>query len=123
MQKYSTEDEHSTWVIEQLRGSNFLYQNSEKEVCDCTVLFAAMASHSCLHDSRGAFHGPLVLETFAFHLQAVVNAPCLHGNPIAALAVSASAVCLLVLAFSSMADPFLGRLSVHLHCGKAVLAL
>lgn len=45
------------------------------------------------------FHGPLVLGTFAYHLQAIMNAPDSnrYGNPVAGLAVAASAVCTLFL--------------------------
>ncbi|KAK0460893.1 uncharacterized protein EV420DRAFT_1477781 [Desarmillaria tabescens] len=74
MKKYATVEERSAWVTDQLKGSKFLYQYPEKE------------------DNRGAFREPLILETFAYHLQATMNTPHGHGNPVAGLAVAASAV-------------------------------
>ncbi len=43
-------------------------------------------------ENRGAFRGRLVMESFAFHLQATMNAPYPYGNPISGLALAASAV-------------------------------
>ncbi|KAK0488456.1 hypothetical protein IW261DRAFT_1413995 [Armillaria novae-zelandiae] len=73
MKGYLTEEDRSKWVKEQLNGSQFLYKTPEEV------------------ENRGAFRGRLIMETFAFHLQAMMNAPYFHGNPISGLAVTASA--------------------------------
>ncbi|PBK62831.1 hypothetical protein ARMSODRAFT_980459 [Armillaria solidipes] len=75
MATFITPEQRGTWVTEQLKGSKFLYQYPERE------------------ENRGTFHGPLILETLAVHLQATMNVPqaYTHGNPIAAVAVTSSA--------------------------------
>ncbi|PBK71138.1 hypothetical protein ARMSODRAFT_1017061 [Armillaria solidipes] len=76
MATFITPEQCGAWVTEQLKGSKFLYQYPERE------------------ENRGTFHGPLILETLAVHLQATMNVPqaYTHGNPIAAVAVTSSAV-------------------------------
>ncbi|PBK85228.1 hypothetical protein ARMGADRAFT_1087682 [Armillaria gallica] len=54
------------------------------------------------NENCGAFRGRLIMETFAFHLQATMNAPYHYGNLIAGLAITASAVMYL---FVVLSDP------------------
>ncbi|PBK81653.1 hypothetical protein ARMGADRAFT_1039168 [Armillaria gallica] len=84
-----TDEDQSKWVKEQLNGSRFLYKNPDENV------HVPISPHTLLmltQENRGAFRGRLIMETFAFHLQVTMNAPHHYGNPIAGLAVTASAV-------------------------------
>lgn len=64
------------------------------------------------------------METFAFHLQVILPAPYSYGNPIAGLAVAASAVKYFQsIVHSSDAHGISSRLSVLLQCGKEASTL
>ncbi|KAK0218878.1 hypothetical protein IW262DRAFT_1298001 [Armillaria fumosa] len=66
------------WVQVQLVHCCFLYTNPD-------------AAEGLSDEGCDAFRGCLVLETFAYHLQATINAPYSYGNLAAGLALAAAA--------------------------------
>lgn len=89
MQGYATIEARKEWVQRELQGARFLYANPDAEVGHFCSYYTVLTA---LQTQRGAFRGHLVLETFAYHLNMTMNAPCTHGKPAAALALSAAAV-------------------------------
>ncbi|KAL6298937.1 hypothetical protein BKA93DRAFT_830273 [Sparassis latifolia] len=71
---YTTIERRKAWIEAQLKSKNFLYLDLQA------------TTHP------GAFRGPLIMETFAYHLQLTMKSEVEYGEPAGALALCSAAV-------------------------------
>ncbi|GBE88918.1 hypothetical protein SCP_1403260 [Sparassis crispa] len=71
---YTTIKRRKAWIEAQLKSKNFLYLDLQ------------VTTHP------GAFRGPLIMETFAYHLQLTMKSEVEYGEPAGALALCSAAV-------------------------------
>ncbi|GBE86813.1 hypothetical protein SCP_1000550 [Sparassis crispa] len=71
---YTTVERRKAWIKAHLNNKNFLYLDPESTV------------------HLGTFRGPLITETFAYHLQLIIKSEVDYGEPTGALALCTAAV-------------------------------